>query len=254
LKALIIAAGYATRLYPLTKNFPKPLLEVGGKTILDHLVDQIKTIEEIDEVFLITNHKFYGQFQDWARDRMCESKEAVQAQTGVRLEVIDDGTTSNEDRLGAVGDVQFSIEERGIADDLLVCAADNILQFPLASLASRFRTNPAAHICVRVIEDPEDRKRRGIAVLGEDDRVMDFKEKPVEPASHWGAPPLYLYPRDSLGRVAEYLNGGGTADAPGHLVEWLCRVEPVFAYRIEGSVLDIGNPESLAAARAELDK
>ena len=249
MKALVIAAGYATRLYPLTKNFPKPLLEVGGKTILDHLVDQIETIEEVDEVFLVTNHKFFGHFQDWAQERLSESR---QTHTGVGFEVIDDGTTSNEDRLGAVGDVQFSIDHRGIDDDLLVCAADNILQFPLAALASRFRKNPAAHICVREIVDPEDRKRRGIAVLGENDRVVDFKEKPEAPKSHWGAPPLYLYPKDSLGRVAEYLKSGGTADAPGHLLEWLHRVEPVFAYRIEGSVLDIGNPESLAVARAEL--
>lgn len=252
MKALIIAAGYATRLYPLTKDRPKHLLEVGGRPILDYMIDQIKTIKEVDEVYLVTNHRFFGHFQDWANNRMAESRDANRAHTGVRVEIIDDGTISNEDRLGAVGDVQFSIDQREIDQDLLVCGADNILRFPLSAFADKFKSNPAAHICVRKIEDPEDRKRRGIAVLGEDDRVIDFKEKPEAPASHWGAPPLYIYPRDLLGRVSEYLQGGGTADAPGHFVEWLCKVEPVFAYRIEGSVLDLGNPESLAAARAEL--
>ena len=124
MKAIILAAGYATRLYPLTKNFPKPLLEVGGKTILDYLVDQLKTIAGIDGAYVVTNHRFYGHFADWAR-----TNRAVH--TGGEIEVLNDGTTSNDDRLGAVGDIQFAIEARDIADDVLVLAADNILLFSL---------------------------------------------------------------------------------------------------------------------------
>ena len=252
MKALIIAAGYATRLYPLTKDFPKPLLEIGGKTILDHLVDQLRTIPEIDTVHLITNHRFVENFQHWAQGRMVRAKRQGSAHTGVRFDIIDDGTTSNENRLGAVGDIQYAVVHRGIADDLLVCAADNILQFPLKRLVAAYRANPVSHICVRAIGDMEDRKRRGIVLLADDNRVLDFEEKPKNPKSEWAVPPIYLYPQAVLPRIAEYLNAGGTSDAPGHLVEWLCKVEPVYAYKIEGTVMDIGNHESLAEARSIL--
>jgi glucose-1-phosphate thymidylyltransferase len=224
---LIIAAGYATRLYPLTVDFPKPLLEVGGRTILDHLLEQIEAIPGIDAVRLITNSRF-------------------------DVDIIDNGTVSNEDRLGAVGDIRFAVEARDIDDDLLVCAADNILLFPLADFVAAFRARPTAHVCVRAIEDVEDRRRRGIVLLADDDRVLEFEEKPEEPKSEWAVPPIYFYPRATLPRIREYLDAGGTADAPGHLVEWLCRVEPVYAYRIDGTVLDIGNHASLAEARRKL--
>lgn len=253
MKALILAAGYATRLYPLTKNFPKPLLEVGEKTILDYLVDQIREIPGIDECHLVTNHRFYGHFRQWAKARTAAARQAGRAHTGVRLDILDDGTTSNEDRLGAVGDILFAVLKRQISDDLLVCAADNIFQFRLRDFVAAFRANPVAHICVREIEDPEDRRRRGIATLDGDGRVVAFAEKPERPESHWGAPPLYIYPAATLGRIREYLAGGGTADAPGHFVEWLCRVEPVYAYKTRGAVLDIGNPESLEQARRAME-
>ena len=249
MKALIIAAGLAARLYPLTRNFPKPLLGIGGKTILDHLVDQLKTIPDIDVVHLITNHRFIGHFQRWGTERMARAKREGGAHTGVRLDIIDDETTSNDDRLGAVGDILYAVRRRDIRDDLLVCAADNILRFPLERLVRAYKANPVSHICVRTIEDPEDRKRRGIVVLDRDNRVLDFEEKPQNPKSEWAVPPIYLYPSAILPRIAEYLQAGGTADAPGHLVEWLCKEEPVYAYKIEGTVMDIGNHESLAAAR-----
>ena len=243
MKALIIAAGYATRLYPLTRDFPKPLLHIGGKTILDHLVDQIRTVPGMDAVHLITNHRFAGHFRQWVEDM------TSRARTRLRFDLIDDGSTSNDSRLGAVGDIQHAIAHRDIADDLLVCAADNILQFPLKRFVRAFRANRVSHICVRQIEDFEDRKRRGIVLLGDDNRVLDFEEKPQDPKSKWAVPPIYLYPKTALPRIAEYLDAGGTPDAPGHLVEWLCRVEPVYAYKIEGTVMDIGNHESLAQAR-----
>ena len=249
MKALILAAGYATRLYPLTRDFPKPLLEVGGKTLLDHLVDQIREIPDIEHAILVSNHRFVGHFDRWAAERTEQARRGGRAHSGLRFDVLDDGTISNEDRLGAVGDIQYAVSHRGISDDLLVCAADNILQFPLKRFVQAFRANPVSHICVRSIQDLEDRKRRGIVLLDEDNRVLDFEEKPEAPKSEWAVPPIYLYPREVLPRIEEYLRQGGTADAPGHLVEWLCKVEPVYAYKIEGSVLDIGNHESLAEAR-----
>ena len=242
MKALILAAGYATRLYPLTKNFPKPLLKVGGKTILDHLLEQIKAIADIDGVYVVTNRRFYRHFADWTCDKA--------VQTGVRIEILDDGTTSNDNRLGAVGDIQFAIEARDIADDVLVLAADNILLFSLPKLVNTFKSNPVSHIAVRHNPDYEDRKRRGNVQLDKDNRVLQFIEKPDRPISEWSALPVYIYPTSILLRFEEYIANGGNPDAPGHFVAWLHTCETVYAYDIEGGVLDIGNRESLAEARA----
>ena len=243
MKAIILAAGYATRLYPLTKNFPKPLLEVGGKTILDHLVDQIKIISDIDRIYVVTNRRFFGHFADWA----CENK-AIQA--GLETEILDDGTTSNDNRLGAVGDIQFAIEACAIADDVLVLAADNILLFSLQKLVDTFNSNPVSHVAVRHNPDYDDRKRRGNVQLDKDNRVLRFIEKPDRPISEWSASPVYIYPASILPRFEEYIASGGNPDAPGHFVAWLHTCETVYGYDIEGGVLDIGNRESLAEARA----
>ena len=243
MKAIILAAGYATRLYPLTKNFPKPLLEVGGKTILNHLIEQIKIISDIDRIYVVTNRRFYGHFADWARANSA-------MQTGVEIEVLDDGTTSNDDRLGAVGDIQFAIEACAIADDILVLAADNILLFSLQKLVDTFNSNPVSHVAVRHNPDYDDRKRRGNVQLDKDNRVLQFIEKPDRPISEWSASPVYIYPASILPRFEEYIASGGNPDAPGHFVAWLHTCETVYGYDIKGGVLDIGNRESLAEARA----
>lgn len=243
MKAIILAAGYATRLYPLTKNFPKPLLEVGGKTILDHLVGQLKNIADIDGVYVVTNRRFYGHFADWAR-----ANRAIH--TGLETEILDDGTTSNDNRLGAVGDIHFAIETCDIDGDVFVLAADNILLFSLQKLVNTFKSNPVSHITVRHNPDYDDRKRRGNVQLDEDNRVLQFIEKPDSPISEWSASPVYIYPASILPRFEEYIANGGNPDAPGHFLEWLHICETVYAYNIEGRVLDIGNRESLAEARA----
>ena len=182
----------------------------------------------------------------------CASSRAskpARARADLRFDIIDDGTASVNDRLGAVGDIQYAIARHGIADDLLVCAADNILLFPLERFVGAYRANPVSHICVRAIEDVEDRKQRGIAVLNDGGRIVEFAEKPGCPGSPWGSLPLYIYPAAILPRIGEYLKSGGNPDAPGHFIEWLCGVEPVYAYKIQGAVLDIGNHELLAEAR-----
>jgi glucose-1-phosphate thymidylyltransferase len=239
MKALILAAGYATRLYPLTKDFPKPLLEVGGQAILDHLLDQIDRIANIERIVLVTNHRFLSVFEQWRRSR-----------TGAKtIELVDDCTCTSEDRLGALGDLQFAREHADLDDDLLVTAADNLLQFPLGEFVAAFERRRAAHVCVHRVEDPERRRRTGIAVLGAHDRVLQFTEKPTEPATWWGVPPIYLLPRSTLALLPVYLGAGGSREAPGHFIEWLHQVEPVFAYRIPGVILDIGTLQSLEAAR-----
>lgn len=240
MKAVILAAGYATRLYPLTKDFPKPLLEVGGRTLLDHLVSQLASMAAIDGIVLVSNHRFHARFADWGRNH-----------AGTKpITVLDDGTTSNEQRLGAIGDLQFALQQAPLHDDLLVAAADNLLQFALADFVSAFQARPASHVCVHALKDAARLRRTGVVVVDEDDRVLEFAEKPAQPKSNLAVPPLYLFPRATLPRVAEYLAGGGSSEAPGHFLEWLCRQEPVYAHRLRGTILDIGTPESLAAARA----
>lgn len=242
MKALILAAGYATRLYPLTRDFPKPLLEVGGRTLLDHLVSQIEILAGMEGICLVTNHRFLPHFTAW--------HEGYAGPMPIRL--LDDGTRSNEDRLGAIGDLQFALAQLGEDDDLLVTAADNLLQFSLAAFVDAFRVRPAPHICVHPVRDPERLRRTGVAVLAADNRVLEFVEKPSAPKSNLAVPPVYVFPAATLPRCGEYLSGGGSPEAPGCFIEWLYRREPVYAYRIQGTILDIGTVASLEAARKTL--
>ena len=253
MNVLILAAGYATRLGELTRNFPKPLLKVGGQTILDHLVERVREIPYLDSVYLVTNSRFFGHFQQWLHSRGTAAKGTGSAHIGLRFEILDDGTDSNESRLGAIGDIRFVLQKRDIGSaDLLVCASDNILEFSLADFISSVRSREASGICVYQNDDTADLRRRGVAEIDGTDRVVRFTEKPEEPASRWAAPPIYYYRKDVLPRIDEYLSNGGNPDAPGHLIEWLCASENVCAYRIPGAVIDIGNPESLSAARKRL--
>lgn len=243
MKALILAAGYATRLYPLTLNFPKPLLEVGGQTLLDALMDQLDRIEALDEVLLVSNHRFFPFFAEWRERRQCRRP----------IRLLDDGTTSNDDRLGAIGDLAFALRQTQLNSDLLVLAADNLLRFSLVELVGAFQARPHTHVCVHTVEDPARLRRTGVAVLDPDGRVRDFAEKPAQPKTQLAVPPIYVFPRTTLPRVSAYLASGGSPEAPGHFLEWLHRQEPVYAHRIQGAILDIGTPQSLAAARASFE-
>jgi glucose-1-phosphate thymidylyltransferase len=239
MNALILAAGYATRLYPLTKDFPKPLLEVGGHALLDYLVDQLEDLAGLERIVSVTNHRFTPHFEKWRRRRRQEA----------RIEILDDGTTSNEDRLGAIGDLQWALQQGLDRDDLLVAAGDNLLQFSLAEFVAAYRARPTTQVCVHWVEDPERCRRTGIAVLNAEDRVIEFAEKPQEPKTHWAVPPIYVFPKATLARVSTYLDKGGSRDTPGRFIEWLCRLEPVYAFRAQGAILDIGTPQSLKSAR-----
>ncbi len=267
MKALILAAGYATRLYPLTRDFPKPLLQVGDRTILDYLVDQLEAISCIERIALITNRRFVHLFEQWRAARALAGSAAssappslggrasLRAQASdhhpstINYQLIDDGTTSNADRLGAIGDLAFALAHADLDDDLLVSAADNILRFPLSEFVAAFQRQPASHLCVHRVESLPKLRRTGVAVLDAENRVIEFAEKPREPKTSWAVPPLYIFPRSTLPRISTYLAAGGSPEAPGNLIEWLCRLEPVYAYKINGCVLDIGDPESLEAAR-----
>ena len=229
MKCLILAAGYATRLYPLTENFPKPLLKVGDKTILDWLIDDIAMSGEVDGFVVISNHRFAPVFEAWAP-------------AGVM--VVDDGTSTNDTRLGAVRDIQFAIDCLSLDDDLLVIAGDNVLDFSLCRFI-RYARSKGTSCIMRYYEPDEERLHKsGIVEIDAQDRVLSMEEKPVVPRSHWCCPPFYYYTRKDARRVREGIAAGCGTDAPGSFVAWLSAQVPVHAMEMPGRRYDIGNLES----------
>ncbi len=229
MKCLILAAGYATRLYPLTENFPKPLLEVQGKTILDWLLEDIDKSGVVDQYVVISNHKFVHHFQKLADGH------------ALPVAVLDDGTESNETRLGAVKDIQFAIDALGLKDDLLVIAGDNLLDFSLTDFISYQRKKQTTCI-MRYWEESEAKLHKtGVAVVDEDDRVVEMEEKPAEPKSHWCTPPFYIYKASDVGLVKVGIDSGCGVDAPGSFIAWLSGETAVHAYEMPGKRYDIGN-------------
>lgn len=239
MKCLILAAGYATRLYPLTENFPKPLLDVGGKTILDWLVDDIDTLGVIDEYVVISNHKFAHHFDAWA---------ATKSQ---KVTVVDDGTDSNETRLGAVRDIQFAIDTLKLDDDMLVIAGDNVLDFSLTRFV-KYAMNKKTS-CVMRYYEAETKKicKSAALVIDENDLVLNMEEKPAEPKSNWCCPPFYFYAREDAKRVEAGIASGCGVDAPGSYIAWLCKQTAVHAMEMPGSRYDIGNLESYRAVQEQ---
>lgn len=239
MKCLILAAGYATRLYPLTENFPKPLLEVGGKTILDWLIDDIDTLGEIDEYIVISNHKFACHFEKWA-----EGKKQ-------KITVVDDGTSSNETRLGAVKDIKFAIDALKIDDDALIIAGDNLLDFSLTSFITYAKSKNSPAI-MRYYEKEEKKLTKcGVVEIDGTDKIISMEEKPAKPKSHWCCPPFYYYTKADLARIGEGIEAGCGVDAPGSFVAWLAEKTSVYAMEMPGSRYDIGNLESYEKVKKE---
>ena len=237
MKCLILAAGYATRLYPLTENYPKPLLKVGDKTILDWLIDDIETAGAVNEYIVISNHKFAGYFEAWA------------AEHTLPITVVDDGTCTNETRLGAVCDIQFAVERLGIYDDLLVIAGDNVLDFSLTAFL-RYAAEKGTSCTMRYRETDEKRlKKSGISEVGENDVLLSFEEKPEHPKSDWCTPPFYFYKKEDARRIREAIADGCGTDAPGSLVAWMCRHAVLHSMEMPGSRYDIGNLASYEAVQ-----
>ncbi|MBR6053112.1 MAG: nucleotidyltransferase family protein [Clostridia bacterium] len=237
MQCLVLAAGYATRLYPLTENYPKPLLKVGEKTILDHLLDDLDQTGEIERYVVISNRKFAPIFTEWAKTRSGS------------VAVLDDGTTSNEGRLGAVRDVAFAIGSLSLDDDLLVIAGDNLLDFSLARFLAYAKGKGASSV-LRYFEPSIDRlKKCGVLEIGSDDRILSMVEKPAEPKSHWCCPPFYFFTKADARRVEEGIASGCGVDAPGSFIAWLASVSPVYAMEMPGRRYDIGDIKSYEEVR-----
>ena len=232
MKCLILAAGYATRLYPLTENFPKPLLKVQDKTILDWLVDDIDGAGLVDEYIVISNHKFARHFQEWAAGKR------------QKITVVDDGTSTNETRLGAVCDIRFAVDSLGLTGDMLVIAGDNVLDFSLQHFvryADAKRTS-----CVMRFEEPSEERlhKCGVLEIDDSDRIVSMEEKPAQPKSHWVCPPFYYYTAEDAARIPAAIADGCGTDAPGSFIAWLCRHTSVHAMEMPGRRYDIGNLQS----------
>ena len=227
MKCIILAAGYATRMYPLTENFPKPLLEVGGKTILDWLVEDLSPV--IEQLIVVTNHKYAGHFEKWA-----EGKPVV---------VVDDGTSTNETRLGAVKDIQFAIDTLHLSGDLLILAGDNVLDFSLRSFTT-YAQEKRTSCTMRYWEDDLTKLRRAGVSEVDGERLVSFEEKPQEPKSNWCTPPFYYYIDSDVEKIPTAIADGAGTDAPGSLVAWMCKHSTIHSMVMPGKRYDIGNLES----------
>lgn len=236
MKAIILAGGYATRLQPLTDDLSKCLLPVGGKPMVDWILEGIRAVDEIDEVHVVTNSRFAQDFEHWAMFK-----------DGVTVH--DDGTTSNDDRLGAVGDIAFTLERAEIDDDVLVIAGDNLFDYDLEDLVEFQRgKGVASAVAVHDVGDLRLASRYGIVEVAGDDRIVDFVEKPQEPRSTLAATATYVFHREHVPLVRRYLAEGNAPDQAGGFVAWLQEREPVYAFWFTGVWLDIGDREQLLAA------
>ena len=228
MKCLILAAGYATRLYPLTENFPKPLLEVGNKPILDWLIEDLDRSNIIDEYIVVSNHKFAPIFADWAAKKK-------------RVIVVDDGTSSNETRLGAVRDIQLGIDKCAVDDDLFIMAGDNLLSFSLQQYLDYAKTVGTSCIMRYYEADEAKLHKTGVAEVDENGLILSMEEKPAQPKSHWCCPPFYYIAKTDVPKVAEAIASGCGVDAPGSFIAWLSAQTSVHAWEMPGPRYDIGN-------------
>ncbi|HLF18109.1 MAG TPA: nucleotidyltransferase family protein [Candidatus Omnitrophota bacterium] len=241
MKVLILAAGYGTRLYSLVKDTAKTLLDINGKPIIDHIVEHLRDLPDIKEILVITNDKFYQQIKRWSQGYSSQD---------VKVTVINDGTKSNEDRLGSIGDINFVLKNMKVADDLLVIGGDNLFNFNLDQFA-RFAQSRPKDVTIGVfdIKDKSQANKFGVVELGKDGKVASFEEKPAKPKSSLIAMCFYYLPKKTLGLIADYLVQSGKSDRAGDYVIWLKSTHDVYGFQFSGKWYDIGSIESYHEAQ-----
>ena len=239
MKNIVIAAGYATRLGELTRNFPKPLLQIGESTILGRMLDDIDRIDDIDEHIIITNHRFAHIFEEWAAAQSYKKP----------VTIVDDGTSTNETRLGAVCDLLFAMEKLSIDDDLLVVAADNILMFSFQEFVDFAKEKDSS--CIMCHEQPsiERLQRTGVVVLDDSFKGLNMEEKPQVPKSHWAVPPFYIYLKKDIDLVRHSVENGCGKDAPGNLAHYMVDNTVMHAWPMSAGRFDIGSLDSYEEAK-----
>jgi glucose-1-phosphate thymidylyltransferase len=247
MKALLLCAGYATRLYHLTKSTPKHLLEVGGKPIVEHVLEKVERVDAIDLIYLVTNEKFFYAFLEWAKNYATNNPSAK------KIIVINDRTRSNENRLGALGDIQFAIVKKHINDDLLLIAADNLFGFSLKDMHHAFKRYGKTTIALFDVKDKKLAAQYGVVEVN-NNKLVHFVEKPLEPKSTLISTGIYMIPKKDLPQFETYLTEGNSPDKIGSYFEWLHRKEDIYCFTTEEKWYDIGTLEQLEEARKHYTK
>jgi glucose-1-phosphate thymidylyltransferase len=237
MKALILSAGYATRLYPLTENQPKPLLKVGDKPIIEHLVEKLNQNKEIDEIFIVTNAKFYQNFVDWRNTLAFKNK----------ITLVNDGTQTKEDRLGAIGDIHFTIKNQNVNQDLLVFGGDNLFTDNLTSFIAAFNSGKGSFIGLKEVHSKELAKLYSIVSLDAENRITRFIEKPANPDTTLISTLIYALKKEHLSLLPEAI-AAGSADRAGDFIKYLSERKPVYGHHLEGEWFDIGSFDQLQEA------
>jgi len=242
MKCILLCAGYATRLQTITKGeLPKHLLTISGdKTVIDYNLEQVNTIDEVDSIYIITNARYYDQFVEWNKKHINNPKP---------ITILNDGTTSNENRLGAIGDIKFTIDSMKINDEMLIIAADSLFDYPLRNVIDFYKTKNSPIVVGKEIDDYEALKRFAVAKLDDNNQVIDLVEKPEEPQSNIAIYATYVYPKSMLEVIDKYIKEGNNPDAPGRLVQHIYKDIPVFTYVFDGEFYDVGTPETLEYVR-----
>jgi len=235
MKCILLCAGYATRLFPLTKNFPKVLLKIGDKALLDYILEQVNTINEVDEIYAVTNDKYYKHINNWAKEK--NNKKPIK--------VINDKTTTNDNRLGAIGDIMYVIENNNINDDLLIIAGDNFFTYKLSDVIDYYNSKKKSILCAKELTDTELLKRLAVAKTDENNKVIDLTEKPPVPKSNLGVYTTYIYPKEIIKYLYDYKKEGNNMDAPGHFPQYLYKKEDIYVYKFDGECYDVGTHEAL---------
>jgi glucose-1-phosphate thymidylyltransferase len=241
MKALILAAGYGTRLYPLTIDRPKPLVKVGGKTILERLLRKLEAIDLCDEVYIVTNDKFHGMVEKWMKGKSFS----------VNVSVINDLTKTNEDRLGAIGDINLVLREKKPEDDVLIVAGDNLFEFSIADFLNKVKEAEKFGVALYDVKDIKLAQKYGIVALDGESFIRGFQEKPAVPDSTLASTGIYYFPKKKLSMLDEYMGTSMAKDAPGNFVKWLSEKEKVYGYVFEEGWYDIGDKNSLEKADIE---
>ena len=234
MKAIILAAGYGTRMRPLTDQTAKPLLRVGGKPFIEHCLDKLAEIPDLLDIYVVSNARYFDQFIDWHREKP----------RTVRITLINDGSTTNENRLGAIRDIALALDFARNEDDFIVMGADNLFGFSFRNLYEFFERKRATVIAAHRLADREKLRKTGVVLLDASDRVIGFVEKPRDPPSDLAVPPLYVFPANVLHLVREYLLSGRDPDAPGNFTAWLYKRVPVYAFRFHGPRFSVDTPKS----------
>ena len=235
MKCILLCAGYATRLFPLTENFPKALLKIGNKPLLDYILEEVNKIEEVDKIYVVTNNRYYKHFEDWKN----------QKNNIKQIEVINDNTTSNDDRLGAIGDIMYVIEKNNIDDDLLIIAGDNLFTYKLCDVINYYNKIKKSIVCVKELDDINLLKRFAVAKIDENNKIISLVEKPEKVESNIGVYATYIYPKNIIKFFEQYKNEGNNMDSPGNFPQYLYKKDDVYAYKFDGECYDVGTFETL---------